>query len=1192
MRPIASDSARNIGDATSVTGTQWAHAMRPYIMLNYELFLKDPRSYQLPNDGVATVTEPTEKAQWDVLRLELESFICDGQYEKGIVTLLKSFLDTQGTGSVQSSAWISGFYGSGKSHLVRVLKFLWANAPLDDGTAPRDLANLPSEVSELLSELSNRGKSHGGLWSAVGLLGSGASSSPRLAFLSIILGAAKLPTDYSAAQFVLWLRQEGIESAVRDHLQAAGKTLEGVLPFLYISSSLREALRAARPDLGTLSEIGNLIAAQFPAKTDISDDELVGAIDIVLRGASSNGKMPLSLLVLDELEQYLGVDSARTLAVQNAIEACSKRFGGQLMIAATGQSALGVGAQIGKLQGRFALRVQLSDADVVRVVREVVLRKREEVKPGLQTEFNDVSGEISKQLVGSKISFRKDEDSNYLVADYPILPMRRRFWEEALRALDKQGGAAQLRNQLRAVHAANRAVANQSVGIVVGADALFNQERGPLLQNGILQSETDTLIADYEARNTARDTLLARILKITFLLNQMSADLGLPATEHLIADLLVEDLRHAAATRAQIAELIPTLTKSGQLLEVGGEFRVQTRESAGWNQDFNAARARYEGNSAQINTQRAGELNAALSRELKVGGALQILQGAAKEKRDIALFFSPGEPTPPSSGGAGGTAGWTSIPVWVRDGWNVTPKNFVDEATMAGADSPLIHVFLPNQSSEEIRVAIAGLLAADEVLQARGLPTTREGEEARTAMQSRLNRERATLDGLLKGVVKSADFRLSGGGTPAPGAGARATLLNAADVALKRLFPEWDKADHDRWGLILPKIREGNAAAFAGVNYNGDIEKHPVCAHVLSFVGSGRKGLEIVKHFKAAPYGWPQDAIHAALLALVQSQHLSATSGGSPRTVRQIETAQIGQTEFRRENITLTLPQKVEIRKFLTALGLPASGDNLPVQCQAVAPLLREAAFKAGGEAPAPLSPTLPLLAALEGNTGNALALEIYNERATLLPLWESWTAQAQNITARLPRFREWSALLDAEPDLPALAPALAARDAMKVNRSLLDDPDPITSYRNDTLATLRAALDAAHAEHEAARQIQIARLQASSLWQKLDESTQTTLLAAHGLNAVSAPPKADARAIGESLRAVSLGSWKTRAAALRAQADAALDAAAALMAPKSVKIALPSIHIESSDQIESYLDDLRARIETELTKGCSVVIS
>ena len=104
-------------------------------------------------------------AEWDVLRWELQSFVCDGQYARGLERILDSFLRNLGQAQ-QPAAWVSGFYGSGKSHLVRVLEYLWRDVELPDGERARDLVTLTDDVRDNLTELSTAGKRLGGLWSA------------------------------------------------------------------------------------------------------------------------------------------------------------------------------------------------------------------------------------------------------------------------------------------------------------------------------------------------------------------------------------------------------------------------------------------------------------------------------------------------------------------------------------------------------------------------------------------------------------------------------------------------------------------------------------------------------------------------------------------------------------------------------------------------------------------------------------------------------------------------------------------------------------------------------------------------------------------------------------------------------------------------------------------------------------------
>lgn len=102
--------------------------------------------------------------------------------------------------------------------------------------------------------------------------------------------------------------------------------------------------------------------------------------DVLNLVSTKEGKIPLTLLVFDELQQFIGDDQDRALNVQNVVEACSSRFGSKILFVGTGQAAVQATPQLQKLQGRFTDKVTLSDKDVEQVVREVVLRKKEDKK--------------------------------------------------------------------------------------------------------------------------------------------------------------------------------------------------------------------------------------------------------------------------------------------------------------------------------------------------------------------------------------------------------------------------------------------------------------------------------------------------------------------------------------------------------------------------------------------------------------------------------------------------------------------------------------------------------------------------------------------------------------------------------------------------------------------------------------------
>ena len=102
-------------------------------MLNKDTFYRDPTEYRLPNQGVAKIAYPPPAEAVDTLRGELSTFVCDGAYADGLQRILEAFLGSVGKGGAAPAVWISGFYGSGKSHLASMLAALWTNLEFADG---------------------------------------------------------------------------------------------------------------------------------------------------------------------------------------------------------------------------------------------------------------------------------------------------------------------------------------------------------------------------------------------------------------------------------------------------------------------------------------------------------------------------------------------------------------------------------------------------------------------------------------------------------------------------------------------------------------------------------------------------------------------------------------------------------------------------------------------------------------------------------------------------------------------------------------------------------------------------------------------------------------------------------------------------------------------------------------------------
>jgi hypothetical protein len=353
------------------------------VTINNELFTRRPLDFEIPNDGVTNVDRPADSNQWKVLEYELTSFVCEGEYEHGLQRILDSYIRHRSS-TTQPAVWVSGFYGSGKSHLVRVLQHLWADTAFPTGASARGLVNLPQGFKDQLVELTTIGRRDGTApWSAAGALDR-SGDTLNAVFLSIVLGAAGLATRVAPAQVALWLASKGELDTVRAHVEAGGANFIEELSEYNLSTGLADAILAVDPGFATTgADVRKALRSQFPPDArSLSTDETMALLRKVLQYIGG-GVIPPTLIVLDEVQQYISGDSGRAMEVQSLVESVSREFDGRVLFVATGQQELTADATLQKIQDRFTVKVVLKNQDVDAVVRRVLLNKEPAKRPEL-----------------------------------------------------------------------------------------------------------------------------------------------------------------------------------------------------------------------------------------------------------------------------------------------------------------------------------------------------------------------------------------------------------------------------------------------------------------------------------------------------------------------------------------------------------------------------------------------------------------------------------------------------------------------------------------------------------------------------------------------------------------------------------------------------------------------------------------
>lgn len=1149
-------------------------------MLNREIYNKEPKENRLVNNGVAEVSEDHSDAAQAVLRYELETFVCDGQYQQGLETILEKFLMNLDAGTEQPGVWISGFYGSGKSHLAKMLRTLWTDYQFADGATARGLAKLPTSVFEHLKELSTQAKRYGALHAAAGKLGAGAGDKVRLALLGIIFKSKGLPEQYNQAQFVMWMQQEGIFAAVQSELQAAGRTLTQELPHMYVSAPLAKALLKARPDLAASeADARKLLKEQFPQVLDITSDQMTGAIETAL---TENGKFPLTLVVLDEVQQYVGNDVDKVFQIQEVTETLSKHFNGKLLFVATGQSALSATPTLQRLMARFPVKVLLGDWDVENVTRQIILGKKPSAQPAIETVWRNNLGEISRHLRGTKLE-HVTEDEAVMTSDYPLLPVRRRFWERVLRTIDTTGTVSQLRSQLRVVHEAVLATADAPLGHVVSGDFLYDQIAADLMSTAQLPKEVFENVQRFAAGD-AQAQLKSKALKLIYLINKLPADaaldIGLKATEDTLADLLVTDLSAGSAElRKQLPSVLDELQNKDRLVMAlaganGTEYRLQTRESSTWYDEFRAQEVELKASPQRVEQKRADLLKSRFGEVLK---KVRVVQGADNLERRLIPTYEDSLPKDNDK----------ALYLWVQDGWQTEEKSVIAEARTKSTDNPTLFVFIPAQHKTELSQAIVALEAARTTLQKKGNPSTEEGRDAQRSMESRQRTAEQELNDLLGKLMADVRVFQAGGQEANDGQDLADRINRAAKSSAVRLFNKFDVADHAGWKTVLEEARKGNLEALKAVGHTLEIDKHSVCQQILSFIGAGKKGADIRDFFNAPPYGWSRDAIDGALHALLAAGHIKAKDATSqPVDVKSLDRTKLTQATFERESVSITPMQLIKIRNLFTAVGVSCTPKQEAAKLPELLAKLREQASKAGGPAPAPEVAKPTVLEAVQAQSGNAQLLELYNRYDEITGLSKAWVKTADDIAKRLPQWRKLTQLLRHAKDLAPYTEIKAEVEAIEAQRSLLAEPDPVRPLLDKTVELLRGALKAKIDAFTQTLEQQQAQLQSDADWNKLPEAQRVALTAQHHLNAATSVSFANAEDLQDALDNCDLEHWASKTQALPSRYEAARQAAVQLLKPNVVHVSLPKRTLNDEAELQAWLADVETLLKAKLAQG------
>jgi hypothetical protein len=524
--------------------------------------------------------------------------------------------------------------------------------------------------------------------------------------------------------------------------------------------------------------------------------------------------------------------------------------------------------------------------------------------------------------------------------------------------------------------------------------------------------------------------------------------------------------------------------------------------------------------------------------------------------------------------------------LWIRDGWYENEGTVLDEIRATGSDSPLAYVFVKKFRDPELRLEIIKFLAAGFTLDAMGLPSSPEAEQAKKSMETRKALAKNTIEEIVERICKESIVLLAGGNVIQKG-NIRENIEEALNSISDRQFPEFkSKADFSNWGQSLTKAIATNPDALNSIGYTGDVVAHPVSAEILRFLGNSTKqGKDIRNIFMKSPYGWSQDAIDTILIMLKNTQHISCDE---PSLI----VAKINNATFKKEVHILSARDKIAIKSLFQKAGIscPSNQELFPFS-NTFLEKIKQLAFNISGDAPKPEPINIEYIRDIENKQGNERLLEILEQQTTLETNYVDWAAKDKLVGDRMPLWSLLSDLASHAPDQPDFEPLKIEIQAIKDNRLLLQIPDLIQPKLDEITDKLKTQLNKLKERYIALYDEKMNILQTDEYFGKLTPEQKRSILLKHQLLTKPEVKPLDASTLLNVLQKASLYTWETKIAALPGQYQAAREDAIQLLAPQAVNYNLPKVTISSQADIENYIDELKAELEELIKKSSSIIL-
>jgi hypothetical protein len=552
---------------------------------------------------------------------ELSSLVITPQWERYLHNMLSAYSNAADSEDEQGiGIWISGFFGSGKSLLMKVLGTLLQGGEIAGDsvhamflqrlptTSPdrRDLERFLAICARKISTSSVGGNLHAEM----------SGSSDPLALIAFRLFARD--RGHSDNWPLAWAVEQQIDlQGLTEQFHQQASTLAGTSwaevagDAAFYAVQLYEAAAAVLPEhfAGGAAAVEQTVRAV--TASGITPSMVIDRFRRWCERQDSEGKRHKLLLQLDEIGQWIssGNSTERLMQVQALVEQAAIAGAGRIWIAVTAHGDVQAVSrnvrqeEYAKINQRFAqeLRCKLSNEDINQVVEERLLRKTQPARTDLLQRFAARSGEIAD--IGSVQGAQRVypvPDSESFPLFYPYMP-----WTVSV-IPDVVKGIAQAASRGEELTGSTRTMIGVVQGAVIETPGLLDSQVGRLLSLSDLydQLASDVPIETKTDLNRIRETvsdataLTTQVARALFLLGEAEY---IPCTLDNVTRSIVGAMdANLAALRPQVKAELARLITAGYAKEVGDQYNFLSTQQRSFQDKVRARQGEIESQTYEL----------------------------------------------------------------------------------------------------------------------------------------------------------------------------------------------------------------------------------------------------------------------------------------------------------------------------------------------------------------------------------------------------------------------------------------------------------------------------------------------------------------------------------------------------------------------------------------------------------------